>query len=150
MKLGEALLQRADVQKRIQSVKERLANCALVQEGDVPGESPAELVAAADALLAEFEALVLKINTANISGKLGDGTSLSAALAHRDALILKHSILSHMLDAMRKREDRYSLKEIRYIPTLSIADSQKQLDAVSRAIRELNASIQESNWRIDV
>ena len=44
MKLAEALNLRADVQKRIASLKERLIRNAKVQEGDVPAEDPVMLL----------------------------------------------------------------------------------------------------------
>ena len=43
MKLAEALNLRADLQKRIAQLKERLANNVKVQEGDSPAEDPKAL-----------------------------------------------------------------------------------------------------------
>jgi len=44
MKLAEALILRADAQKRIEQLKLRLARSARVQEGEKPPEDPTELV----------------------------------------------------------------------------------------------------------
>ena len=43
MKLAEALILRADCQKRIAQLKSRLLTNAKVQEGDKPAEAPQEL-----------------------------------------------------------------------------------------------------------
>ena len=44
MKLAEALNLRADLQKRIANLKERLIKNAKVQEGDTPSENPHTLI----------------------------------------------------------------------------------------------------------
>ena len=38
MKLAEALQERADLNKKIEELRNRLNNCILVQEGEEPGE----------------------------------------------------------------------------------------------------------------
>ena len=48
MKLAEALQERADLNRRIQQLQQRLTNNALVQEGETPAEDPAELLAELD------------------------------------------------------------------------------------------------------
>ena len=44
MLLAEALQNRADVQRRIAQLSDRIAGCVLVQEGETPPEELAELV----------------------------------------------------------------------------------------------------------
>ena len=48
MKLAEALMLRADYQKRAEQLKQRLNQNAKVQEGDTPAENPADLLAEAE------------------------------------------------------------------------------------------------------
>ena len=43
MKLAEALILRADCQKRIQQLETRLTNNAMVQDGEAPAEDPSQL-----------------------------------------------------------------------------------------------------------
>ena len=43
MKLAEALILRADCQKRIQQLETRLVNNAMVQDGETPAEDPSQL-----------------------------------------------------------------------------------------------------------
>jgi hypothetical protein len=44
MKLAEALLRRADMQKKLASLKSRIAENVKVQDGDTPSENPNELL----------------------------------------------------------------------------------------------------------
>ena len=44
LKLAEALLLRADLQKRIEQIKSRLKNNIMVQEGEAPSEEPEDLL----------------------------------------------------------------------------------------------------------
>ena len=48
MKLAEALVLRADVQKRIAQMRVRLQQSALIQEGEQPPEDPKELLTELD------------------------------------------------------------------------------------------------------
>ena len=52
MKLAEALANRADLQKRLEQMRGRLAQSALVQENESPPEDPRELLAETERLLA--------------------------------------------------------------------------------------------------
>jgi hypothetical protein len=51
MKLAEALILRADLQKRIEQLKQRILNNVMVQEGDEPAEDPSQLLRELDALI---------------------------------------------------------------------------------------------------
>lgn len=50
MKIAEALIERADIQKRIEQLRDRLSNNALVQEGEEPAEDPTSLLSELDRL----------------------------------------------------------------------------------------------------
>ena len=45
MKIAEALALRADLQKRLEQLKQRLVKNARIQEGDAPEEDPVEMQA---------------------------------------------------------------------------------------------------------
>ena len=150
MKLAEALLIRADQKKKILSLRERIAQNALAQEGDAPREDVAKLIAECFAVIAEQQALVLKIDAANAAAKLPDGRPLAAVLGQRDVLMQQHSVLKSAVDATQKEEDRYSPREIKWVPQIDVAATQKQMEDYSRKIRELNVQIQETNWRVEL
>lgn len=72
MKLAEALILRADIQKNIAQLRERLMLNAKVQEGDSPAENPEELMTALAARTTAFIDLVRRINRTNAM-PLADG-----------------------------------------------------------------------------
>ncbi len=150
MKIAEALILRADMQKKLASLKQRIGNNVIVQEGDVPHEDPAALMAQAFAAQDELEALVVRINLANQTHALADGRVLSQAVAHRDTLVARHALISHAVASTHKEPDRYSHKEIKWQAVIKVASLQKQADDLAQAIRNLNIAIQEANWKAEL
>jgi hypothetical protein len=150
MKLAEALLLRSDMKKKLASLRERIAANAVVQDKEKPQENPAQLMKEAAGILGEAEGLVLQINAANAASKASDGRSLAQLVARRDTLVQQHSLLQVAVQGARKEPDRYSMKEIKWVATVDVAKLQKQSDDLSKKIRELNALIQETNWRVEI
>ena len=150
MKLAEALINRADVQKRIEQLKERLVRSARVQEGDQPPENPEELLAELTRLLSQLTGLVQQINRTNMQTPFGDGRLLTDVLAERDALALERSVLSMLVQAATEVSYRYSHSEVKYLSTVNIADLQKRMDDLARRYRELDTRIQTLNWQVDL
>ena len=144
MKLAEALNERADLQKKIASIRERLAHNVLVQEGDMPAESPDELFKQLDSLIKRFALLVSTINKFNLD------VGLTELLATRDAAILHHSVLSAVLQTLNHRNERYGRNEIKFVKTISVAETQDRVDELAKQIRELNNEIQRINWEKDI
>ena len=150
MKLAEALLLRADLKKKLASLRERIGRNALLQEGETPKEKVEDLLAEAHSALQEQQSLVRRINAANESAKLADGRLLADVLALRDTLIAQHSLLISTISATNKDVDRYSQREIKWVPQIDVAGTQKQMEDLSKKIRELNVQIQETNWRVEL
>ncbi|ESA32146.1 DIP1984 family protein [Leptothoe sp. ISB3NOV94-8A] len=149
MKLAEALMQRADCQKRIAQLRQRLTRSAKVQEGEQPPENPQELLSDVDAAITELTRLVQRINQTNANTVFAEG-SLSDALAQRDTLLTKRSVLENLIQAASITHDRYSRSEVRFVSTVDIGSLQRQLDSISRDYRLLDAQIQSLNWQIDL
>jgi flagellar biosynthesis/type III secretory pathway chaperone len=150
MKLAEALLLRGDLQKKLASLRERIAQNAVVQQGDIPHEDPAELLLQAHGVLDELEKLVFKINQANLRNKISDGRTLTEAIARRETLVAQHSLINTAIQGSKKEPDRYSMSEIKWVATMEVAKLQKQLEDLAKKIRELNVAIQEANWKADI
>jgi ABC-type phosphate transport system auxiliary subunit len=150
MKLAEALLLRADIQKKLASLQVRAQKYAVVQEGERPAEDPAIIFRQIDAVADELRRLVFAINRANLQHKLGTGESVTEALAKRDSLALRHRILQSVLDACAKPPERYGVKEIRWVTTVNVSEMQGRVDGLAKEIRELNAAIQEAGWRVEL
>ena len=84
MKIAEALILRADCQKRFAQLKTRLLNNARVQEGDQPAEEPQELIAEIERVAQELLDLIQRINKTNSSTIVEAGKTVSDLLAERD------------------------------------------------------------------
>jgi hypothetical protein len=148
MKLAEALILRADYQKRVAQLKERLVRSAKVQEGEKPPEDPTKLIEELNRVLAELTDLVKKINRTNSQSEIQPGQTLSDALAERDTLTLNRTVLHELVQATAIKTDRYSKSEVKFFSTVNVAEIQAQIDDLAKRHRELDSKIQEANWRI--
>jgi hypothetical protein len=94
--------------------------------------------------------LIGTINRTNLSATLADGTTLTDALARRDALALHYSILSDLAEAATVEINRYSRSEIKSHPTVQVSALRKQMDTLATRRRELDTAIQATNWNTDL
>lgn len=150
MKLAEALILRADCQKRIEQLRQRLTRSAKVQEGEQPSENPQALIAELEATVNELTDLIKRINKTNSLTNFQDGMTISDALAERDTLLLKRRVYDTLIDAAAVRQERYSSSEIKSFSTVNIAELQRQMDQLSRDYRELDTRIQQINWNTEL
>ena len=149
MKLAEALNQRADLQKRLAQLKDRLSNNVKVQEGDSPAEKPEDLFTELNASLKELESLIVRINKTNQETSWG-GKTLTEIIAAKGVLSLHLSTLRAVLDAANVRSDRYSRNEIKFVRTIDVTELQKKVDSLSKELRELDSTLQQANWMTDL
>lgn len=150
MKLAEALILRADYQKRIEQIKQRLTRNAKIQEGDEPAETPANLIKELERIFKELLRLIQRINATNSAVKLEKGLTISDAIAVRDVLRLKHTIYRDLAEAATVTHDRYTKSEVKFRSTVNVSEIQKQADEFAKEHREIDAKIQEANWREDL
>ena len=150
MIVGEGLSRRADLQKRIAQLHERLRASALVQEGDQPPEDPAELLAELDSVCGELQALIGRINHTNAESRLASGESVTECLARRDVLGVK---LEGLRVAVRAATNdgqlglaRYSRSEIRMVRQVSVKELQSRIDELAKQRRQLDTELQVHNW----
>ena len=150
MRVSEALVLRADTQKRIERLRERLTLSCVVQEGEQPPENPVELMSELDTLVAQLETLIRQINRTNVSATVASGATITDALAHRDMLRLRYSILEGVATRASQRMERYSRTEIRLMPTVDVAAIRRQLDDLAREARVVDTESQAANWTTDL
>lgn len=161
MKLAEALLLRADRKRLVEQLKSRAQTMARYQEGEEPPEDANDLVARAQGALDELEQLIRQINNTNAVTSLPDGRTVTAALAERDVLRMRFSLLTAVADAasgqvsgrdapwgvMAVRQMRSELKTLVAVP---VADLREQANDVARQLRELDGQVQQVNWTVDL
>ena len=149
MKLATALSERADIQRRLSQLQTRLNNNAKIQEGEEPAEDPKALLKELDALLERLEWLMTRINLTN-SRTLSDGVTVTALIARRDCLKKRVNLMRSFLDSASAKVDRYSQKEIKILSAVKVSTLQKQLDDVSKELRETDERIQALNWTTEL
>jgi len=149
MKLAEALIQRADAQKRIAQLQQRLARSAKVQEGEQPPEDPQALLTEVGQAIDELTRLIQQINRTNAATEFDETRSMTDALAERDTLMQRRNIIAQLINAAQA-QPRYGRMEIKEYPTVNIAELQGQVDDLSRQYRELDTTIQQLNWTVDL
>ncbi len=149
MKLAQALILRADIQKRLEQLKGRLLDNAKMQENERPSEDPKLLLKELDRLSDELFRLILAINLTNSSAKF-EGASLTEMIAKKDTLSQKASVLRDFAKSASQKVDLYSNSEIKILSSVDVAMLQKQIDELSKEIRELDMKLQEANWQVDL
>ena len=149
MKIAEALILRADIQKRIVQLKTRLNNNAKVQENEEPAENPELLLTELENLISQLNDLIVKINRTNTLSKI-DGISLVELIAKKDTLSQKAGILREFIEIASQKVNLYSTTEIKVFSTVNVSELQKKLDKLSKEIRETDTKLQQANWTIDL
>ena len=149
MKLAEALILRANAQKRMEQLKQRILRNAKVQEGDTPGEDPVELLQEYESTASELTDLMQRINRTNSKTPFQD-SSLSDALAKRDVLRMRISLYQDLAQAASITGSRYSRSEVKFSSAVSVVRIQKEADILAKEHRELDARIQEANWQVEL
>lgn len=151
MKLAEALALRADSRRRIDQLRSRVTGSATYQEGTEPAEDAAALLVEADAALDELESLIRRVNRTNSATDLGADGTMTDALARRDVLRMRHSLLVSAADAAAGHTGYRQLRsELRQLSALPVGELRTRADGVAREIRELDARIQQANWSVEL
>ncbi len=149
MKLAEALQERADIQRKLANLTERLCNNALVQEGEQPAEAPDELLEEAAECISRQEKLIAAINLANSATKAGEHT-ITELIAKRDTLTEKEKIYRRFISAASVSAKRARYSEIKILPAVNVGEMQKKADAISAELRKINGDIQAANWNTEI
>ena len=155
MKLAEALLLRADRNRTLEQLKQRIQVSARYQEGENPPEDARALVSAAATVLDELEGLIRNINRTNSGTVMDDGRTVTDALAERDVLRLRYSMLKVSADAASGAQQqigymRTTRSELKLMSDLDVRTLREQASDIARRARELDARIQEVNWTTEL
>lgn len=145
MKLAEALSIRADLQKKVAQLKERIKESAKVQEGDEPCDNVEEL----DEAVVQLEDLIYRINITNVQ-IVQDGDSLTRLIAKRDVLSMRVKALKEVVNYVAANDTRFGRNELKYVRTIDIKALRKEADTYAKQYRELDLKIQSLNWTVDL
>jgi len=150
VKLAEALLYRADAQKKIAQLKQRLERVIKVQEGEQPSEDPAILLEELKLSTIDMTQWIQRVNRTNALTAYNDTLTLSDALIERDRIMMYRNALSTVLEQASIVQDRYSRTEVRFERTVDVKEIQKEIDILSKTYREMDIRIQELNWTVEL
>lgn len=149
MKLAEALQERADLNRKIEQIKNRINNNVLVQEGEETAEDPAQLKQELDVCLERLTYLISHINLTNCQTVVG-GNTLTELIAKRDVLIWKIRAYKDIINIGSQMTYRARGSEIKIKATISVKEWQKQVDQMAKEARLLDNTLQQSNWMTDL
>ena len=150
MKLAEALVLRADGQKRIEQLQQRLIQNAKVQADDQPAEDPEVLLQEFEQLAQELVLLIQRINRTNCHTELEVGMSIADALAARDIAKLKSDIYRNLAQAAIIKQDRQTKSEIKFQSTIQVSEVQRKADQFAKEHRKIDTRVQQANWQTEL
>lgn len=150
MLLAEALIERADIQRKIEVLRKRMVVNAKTQEGVKPNETIDDLLGELNDLTTKWEYLVAHINHTNEVTVVEDGKTVSSLIAKKDAMAKKLALLGDLRNAGSQITERYSRTEIRMLPTFHVATLQKEIDVLAKELRVLDTKLQATNWTTEL
>ena len=152
MKLAEALIERATLQRRLDALKERMTASARVAEGDTPAEDAMALLAEYERTAASLLDYIRQINVTNLNAHLEPGMSLMDAIAQRDVLRKRQQVYLALANAAlgAGSQRMYGQVEVRYQRVVDVAALRGQADELARTARELDTRLQAANWMVEL
>ena len=149
MILAEALMERADLQKQINQVSDRLDNNARVQAGEEPVENPLPLIDELKRLHEKYGKLVDRINRTNHE-TIVDGHRLEELIMERNMAMKLNHYLQHFVNEASRVVDRWDANKVVIRPSVDVAPLRREIGAASQKIRQMDIRIQKINWTTDL
>ncbi|WHE88010.1 DIP1984 family protein [Lachnoanaerobaculum gingivalis] len=149
MKLAVALQERADLNIKIEDLKDRIERNVLVQEGEAPTEEPKSLKKELDSCIERLAYLIAAINKTNCVTMV-EGKTITELLARKDALGVKVSAYRDTVYTGNSNTNRARGTEIKIMPVIDVKAWQKETDETAKEIRLIDNKIQETNWTTEL
>lgn len=151
MKLAVALQERNDLNKKIVQLNYRLELNAVVQDGEKTGENPEELLEELNECYENLEDLIGRINKTNCQTITSyNNLSLTELIAKKDVLIQKINSYRSLADTASNLATRVSRSEIKILSNVDVKKIQKDIDKMSKELRLVENTIEETNWQIEL
>lgn len=150
MKLAEALLERADLQKTVNDLYSKLRENSVVQADDKPTEDPVSLLAELKECYRRLDEFDRRINLTNNTTVFdeGKGWHLCDALTQRGSLDKQISNLTSLASSFVVKSNRYSNSEIKLVATMNPSEIRTHVDHLKKERKELDRRIQALNWEL--
>lgn len=150
MKLAEALMERKAIKTKMEDLKKRIYQNSRVQEDEQPIENPLNLLGDLRLETQKFESLVAHINQTNNVTRLSENMTLMEAIIKKDMLNYLHLIHVNLADKATPTHDRFSRREIKFVPAIDIGELREKGDEIAQEYRLLDRKIQEANWMTEL
>jgi len=150
MKLAEALIERAEIRKKLGQLINRIKENTKVQDGDSPSEKPEELIAEYEGSMKRLLDLVQQINYTNCKTSFDLNMSIADAIALRDCLGAKIRAYREIYESATLKLDRYSHNEIKVVRCIDAKELQNKINKLSKEYREIDTKLQGINWTVDL
>lgn len=151
MKLAVALQERNDLNKKIVQLNYRLELNAVVQDGEKTGENPEELLEELNECYRNLEDLIGRINKTNCQTITSyNNLSLTELIAKKDVLMQKINSYRALADTASNLVTRVSRSEIKIFSNVNVKKIQKDIDKMSKELRLVENTIEETNWQIEL
>lgn len=150
MKLAEALMERKAIKTKMEDLKKRIYQNSSIQEGEQPIEEPLQLLDELQLETKKFETMIARINQTNNVTRLSEDMTLMEAIVKKDMLNYLHLIHINLADKATPSHDRFSRREIKFVPAIDISDIRKKGDEIAQEYRLLDRKIQEANWNTEL
>ena len=130
---------------------------AIIREGHLPVSSQPAVGEVLDLYQQYPEDEIVNISmAAGLSGTYDSAVSAAGLCDHRDRITVintrtlcgPHRYLVEK--AVEWAKNGHSAKEIRVVSTVNVRDLQKQVDGLSKELRELDVRIQRLNWAVEL
>ena len=149
MKLAEALQERADINKKIEQLRQRIESNVLVQEGEKSQEDPLALIKELDVAVERLEKLMADINLTNCRTEVS-GRTLTELIARKDALSVKLASYRDIAYEANQNTRRARNTEIKIKSQVKVSTLQKAADDIAAEIRKLDNTLQATNWTTEL
>ncbi len=93
------------------------------------------------------------INRTNITVQVAIGeqtVTLADAVVRRERLAREAGMLRELASRAVNKQSRFLRTEVKHVPTVDVADLLAEADGLSKAHRDLDTRIQQTNWEADL
>ena len=152
MKLAEALIERASLQKQNRAIVRHIEENVKIPEDEEPTVSIDNLMRQYEINMGRLSELIRRINKTNSLTEMNGGT-ITDAIARRDCLTSQIRAYNDIYDkAIRHDRDRYGSNEVRvkYVRYVNCAELKDRIDHLSQEFRLLDTALQGKNWTVDL
>jgi len=146
MKLAEAMMQRADLDKKVSILGARLNDIALINKNYALEDEPKHLFEELNKSMKALSELVYRIHVTNME-TIDNGTTITAMLTKEEILKMRINTLIRIKESA-SIDSRFD-KTI-YTILINKAELQKELDECKSQLEKLDMKLQQLNWQTEL